>query len=222
MNDDTRTTPPAPTGPRSRATTTTARTLLAAALVATTLSATACQSEPAPAPASSQPTTTPTQSREQVAYTDAEAAQRNYTEVSDQVAQDYYRGWQEKMLPLTSESVHQEVIEYFSEGENGGYHQVGDTVISSVEAWGYEEEDHAAGRETVELRVCIDSSGVQDLSPDGINMLGEGTTGRFFFVVSMKHEPELNENGVPLPDTDDPYNQSWWRGAGSTTDYETC
>lgn len=197
----------------------TTRNLLGVVLIALPLSVTACQSAPSPAP--SHPTATPTLSREQVAYAEAEAAYRNYAEIYDQVAQDYYRGWQEKLQPLASEPA-PGWGQFFVEGEAGGYHQVGDTVIDSTEAWGYKNDDPDTGRETVNLRVCVDSTSVQELSPEGVDMLGEGTAGKFYHVVTMKHEPGLEEKGRPLPDTDDPHNQSWWRWAGATTRYETC
>ncbi|MCL2092469.1 MAG: hypothetical protein FWH11_14935 [Micrococcales bacterium] len=172
-------------------------------------------------PASPPTTHTPTPFRNDIAFADAETAYRNYMARSTDVTQDYYRGWQEKLAPLVSESL-SDWGEFFAEGEAEGYHVVGDIVIDSVEAWRYTEDDPATGRETVELRVCIDSTGVQDLSPEGVDMLGEGTAARFFDVVTMKHEPEFGESGKPLPDSDDPHGQSWWRWAGSTTWYETC
>lgn len=197
-----------------------ARHVLGAAMVAAVaLTAGACQADdPPPTPST---TYTPEPLRSDTAFDDAEAAYRNYMEGYEDVTRDYYRGWQEKLGPLVSESL-PDWGSFFAEGEAGGYHMVGDTVIDSVEAWRYTEEDPATGRETVELRVCIDSTGVQDLSPEGVDMLGEGTAARFFDVVTMKHEPELDGSGKPKPDADDPYGQSWWRWAGSTTRYETC
>ncbi|MCL2092468.1 MAG: hypothetical protein FWH11_14930 [Micrococcales bacterium] len=193
--------------------------VLGVAVVAVMLTAGACQTA---GPASPPTTRTPTPFRNDIAFADAEAAYRNYAEVADQVSQDYYRGWQEKLEPLVSEESVPNWGEFFSEGEAGGYHIVGSDVIDSVEARQYKEDDRTTGRETVELRVCIDSTDVQELSPDGADTLGEGTAGRFFHVVTMKHEPELGGNGVPLPDADDPCGQSWWRWAGATTWYETC
>ena len=199
-----------------------ARDVLGAAMIiAAVLTTVACQTAD-PAPTSSTADYTLEPLRSDVAFDDAEAAYRNYVGMYDQVAQDYYRGWREKILPLESESTQESAAAFFTEGETGGYHQVGDTVIDSLDYWRYEEDDPATGRETVELRVCVDSTGVQELTPEGEDTLGEGTAARFFHVVTMKHEPGLDGDGAPLPDADDPYGQSWWRGAGSTTRYETC
>ncbi len=221
MSHSTRSTEPTASA-RVQAARIAARNLLDTLLVVATLSATACQPQPSSAPTTAGPTPTPTRERSEIAFDDAEAAYRNYMEVYDQVAQDYYRGWQEKLLPLEGESTQEDVATYFAEGEINGYHQVGDTVIDGVEAWQYEEGDHSTGRETVKLRVCIDSTGVQDLSPEGVDMLGEDTAGRYFHVVTMKHEPRLADDGRVLPDADDPRSQAWWRGAGSITQYEAC
>ncbi len=209
-------------GAGGRAAMTATRDLLGVLLVAATLSVTACQSQPSPAPSTTGHTPTPTRERSAIAFEDAEAAYRNYDEVSDRIAQDYYRGWQDGLGSLVSEESVPNWGDFFAEGEAGGYHMMGSDVIDSVEAWKYEEDDPALGGETVTLRVCIDSTGVQELSPEGIDMLGEGTTGKYFHVITMKHEPELSVSNDPLPDVDDPQGLSWWRWAGAETWYETC
>lgn len=199
-----------------------ARNILGATVVAAAVLTTVACHAADPAPTPSIAASTPEPPRRDVAFDDAEAAYRHYAVVYDQVAQDYYQGWREKLLPLESESTQESATAYFTEGETGKYHLVGNHVIDHLDDWKYQEDDQATGRETVELHVCIDSTGVQELSPEGVDQLGEGTAGRFIHIVTMKHEPGLDENGAPLPDSDDPYGQSWWRGAGSTTRYETC
>jgi len=167
------------------------------------------------------PSPTPTQSREDVAKEQAETAYRNYMGVVDEVSANYYHGWQDKVLPLIAEPAIDDVTAWFTEGETNGYHQVGQRKVGTVSSESYGPDTAGEGRETVQFQVCIDSTNIMDLSPEGTDEYG--TAGRYLTNVTMVRIPAVDEQGVAVDDAADPYGQAWWRMSSGIMNYnETC
>ena len=136
---------------------------------------------------------------------DAMSAFMTYIQVSDEVAQDHFHGWEEKVWPLAAGDVQRWHKDYSPQAEAEGYYQVGERVVESVRLKenGYSENRRTGGGR-VELGACIDSSGLQVVAPgsqdDGI------PPGRYSVSVVMVHAPEKDDWGNLVPGK--PGN--WW------------
>ncbi|MCL2091801.1 MAG: hypothetical protein FWH11_11510 [Micrococcales bacterium] len=129
---------------------------------------------------------------------DAMSAFTTYVRVSDEVAQDGFHGWEDKLIPLTSSKVWAWHEDYSPRAEVEGYYQVGGRVVESVRLKenGY-IEDKSRGMDSVYLGACIDSSGLQVVAPgsqdDGV------PPGRYSVLVRVAHWPEKDAWGQPVP-----------------------
>lgn len=131
---------------------------------------------------------------------DAKDALLNYIQVSNAVAQDYYHGWEEKLLSLTTGDQAVYVREFYGQAEGLGYHQVGEKSVSNLglKNNGYQEDPSGGGLERVEFTACVDYSQVQLLMPDGQD--DNASPGRYPASITVLHVPAMDEQGNALPD----------------------
>lgn len=176
---------------------------------------TATTTVPVPSTAPAVEVTTPPPDPEQVDTDNAIAAYENYVQVRDAVRQDYFNGWEEKVLPLTSGDEADWVAWYFSQGAQYGQHQVGSSAVGDVFVDEYSPDPTGAGHEQVVLRVCLDNSGIQSLDPSGTNQLDPTGIGRFWTAVIMQRQTNFDGQGQVM---EDPYGWSWWRVASEKRD----
>lgn len=144
----------------------------------------------------------------QVNTDNAVAAYQNYVEVQNSVAQDYFNGWQDKVMPLVSGDHADWVHWYYTQAAAAGRHQVGANIVRSVTVTEYAEDPTGAEMERIVLRACVDSTDVQSLDTGGNNQLVPGTMGRFTTTITMQHMTVFNEQGGVA---EDPHGQAWWR-----------
>ncbi len=129
---------------------------------------------------------------------DAMSAFTTYIRVSDEVAQDGFRDWEDSLVPLTRGDVRKRLEDYGPRAERAGYSQVGERVVESVRLKqnGY-VENRAMGLGTVYLGACIDSSGLQVVAPGS---QGDGIPpGRYSVSVIMVYSPEEDDWGQMVP-----------------------
>lgn len=112
------------------------------------------------------PTYTRSDSRAQN-VADAMTTFMTYIRVSDEVAQNHFRGWEQKIKPLTSGEVQEWHKNYDPQAKAEDYYQVGERVVESVRLKPGRYRVAAEGLGRADLGACIDSSGLQVAAPGG-------------------------------------------------------
>ncbi len=130
---------------------------------------------------------------------DAMAAFTTYIRVSDEVAQDGFRDWEKKLMPLTGGDVEVWHEDYSPRAEAEGYRQVGERVVESMRLKenGYVVSTDGNGMAILYLGACVDSSGLRLVAPgsqdDGI------PPGRYSVSVEVVHWPEKDDWNQLVP-----------------------
>jgi len=138
---------------------------------------------------------------------DAEAALVNYIKVSDEVRQDHFHHWSDKLASLTSSTVQEWNQKYNPEAESAGYYQIGTRSVEKVVPrsvdGGLHEGSPAKGTtDGADLVACIDSSGVQLVMPEDFDLDGQDANpppGRYSVSVSLIYWPAGGAQGGSSP-----------------------
>lgn len=146
--------------------------------------------EPSPVPSQYHPVTA------------AKAAFQNYMDVQNAVGQDYYRGWDTKVIPLLTGPYadnRRKISDKYGEGQ---YYQVGEDRVLYMNVTRSDEIE-------VVMDVCVASSGVRVIAPDGTPVY-EGGPEPYLNVVVVERLVPVDDQGN-LIDGSDPFGQEWWR-----------
>lgn len=179
-------------------------------VVAVSLLAAGCRgADPAPTPSQdplsspakveTEPSPTPSQYDP---VTAAKAAYTNYMDVQNAVGQDYLRGWDTKVMPLLIGGMAENRRQISQEYGEGQYYQVGEDKILYMKVTKHNEFE-------VIMDVCIDSSSVHIIGPDGASVHDGRPEPRLAVVTVVQLLVPENEQ--------DPVGQGWWRVADSVT-----
>ncbi|MCL2090039.1 MAG: hypothetical protein FWH11_02245 [Micrococcales bacterium] len=138
--------------------------------------------------------------------TAAKAAYKNYMDVQNAVGQDYFRGWDTEVIPLLVGDFAWNRRNAAQKYDGGQYYQVGEDKILTLTVMKSDEWE-------VVMNVCIDSSSVHIIGPDGVSV-HDGSLEPWLSVVTVMRGVPIDEQGNPIDDSD-PFGQEWWRVAGS-------
>ncbi len=96
---------------------------------------------------------------------DAMTAFIAYMRVSDEVAQNHFSNWEEKVKPLTSGEVQEWHEDYDAQAEAEHYNQVGERVVESIHLKPGRYRVDADGLGRADLGACIDNTELQVAAP---------------------------------------------------------